>query len=106
MMVLQVLREHQLYAKLSKCEFHQRRVQYLGHVISEEGISVDPKNIESIMDFSTPNNVTNVISFICISGYYRRFIEGLYNIFHPITSLHMNNVNFVWSENVKKAFSN
>ena len=52
-MVLQVLREHQLYAKLIKCEVYQRKVQYLGHVISEEGIAVDPKMVEAIMDWPT-----------------------------------------------------
>ena len=66
-MVLQVLREHQLYAKLSKCGFFQRKVHYLGHVISEEGIAVDSKNIEAIMDWPTPKNVTGVISFMGLS---------------------------------------
>ena len=63
-MVLQVLREHQLYAKLIKCEFYQTRVQYLGHVISEEGIALDPEKIESIMDWPTPKNVTDVRYFM------------------------------------------
>ena len=57
---LQLPREHQLYAKLSKCEFYRDRIQYLGHIISEEGISVDPEKIESIMNWLTPRNVTEV----------------------------------------------
>jgi hypothetical protein len=48
-MVLQVLREHQLYAKLSKCSFYQRQIHYLGHIISEEGIVVDPEKVEAIL---------------------------------------------------------
>ena len=54
-MVLQVLREHQLYAKLSKCSFYQRQIHYLGHIISEQGIAIDPKKIEDIRGWPTPN---------------------------------------------------
>jgi hypothetical protein len=57
-MVLQVLREHQLYAKLSKCSFYQKKIHYLGHIISEDGIGVDPEKIESIREWSAPKNVT------------------------------------------------
>jgi hypothetical protein len=57
-MVLQVLREHQLYAKLSKCSFYKNIIHYLGHIISKDGIVVDPKNIESIREWTTPKNVT------------------------------------------------
>ena len=49
-MVLQVLREHQLYAKLSKCSFYQKQIHYLGHIISQEGITVDPENVEAIRE--------------------------------------------------------
>jgi hypothetical protein len=57
-MLLQVLREHQLYSKLSKCSFCQNKIHYLGHIISEEGIIVDPENIEAIKGCKTPKNVT------------------------------------------------
>jgi hypothetical protein len=57
-MVLQVLRENQLFAKLSKCSFYQNRIHYLGHIISMEGIIVDPENIEAVKGWMTPNNVT------------------------------------------------
>jgi hypothetical protein len=57
-MVLQVLREHQLYAKLSKCSFYHNQIHYLGHIVSEEGIVVDPENIEAIRVWSTPKKVT------------------------------------------------
>ena len=63
-LTLQFLREHQLYAKLSKCDFYRDRIQYLGHIISEEGISMDPENIEAIMNWPTPRNVIDVISFM------------------------------------------
>ena len=56
-MVLQVLRERQLYAKLSKCSFYQRKIHYLGHIISEEGIVMDPEKVEAIREWSVPRNV-------------------------------------------------
>ena len=62
-LTLQVLREHQLYAKLSNCDFYRDRIQYVGHIISEEGISVDLEKIEAIMNWPTPRNVTYVRSF-------------------------------------------
>ena len=86
-MVIQVLGEHQLYAKLSKCSFYQRQIHYLGHIISKEGIVVDPKKIKSIEKWSTPRNVVEMRSFMGIIGYYRRFVEGFSKYVHPITSL-------------------
>ena len=85
-LTLQLLREDQLYAKLSKCDFYRDRIQYLGHIISEEGTSVDPEKIESIMNWPTPRNLTDVISLMGLAGYYRRFIEGFSKVAHAITS--------------------
>jgi hypothetical protein len=75
-MVLQVLKEHQLYAKLRKCSFYQRQIHYLGHIISEEGITVDPEKVEAIREWSVPRNVAEFRSFMGLVGYYRRFIAG------------------------------
>ena len=85
--LLQVLREQQLYAKFSKCDFFKDKIQYLGHVVTKEGISVDPKKIKEIEDWPVPKDVTNVRSFMGITGYYRRFIEWFSRIANPITSL-------------------
>jgi hypothetical protein len=85
-LVLQVLREHQLYAKFSKCDFFQKQVHYLGHVISK-GVAVDPDKIKSIMDWPTPKDVSDIRSFKGIVAYYRRFIKGFSNIGCKITSL-------------------
>ena len=67
-LTLQLLREHQLYAKLSKCDFNRDRIQYLGHIISEEGIFVDPEKIEAVMNWPSPRNVTDVRSFMGLVG--------------------------------------
>ena len=72
-MVLQLLREHKLYAKLSKCDFYRDRIHYLGHIISDEEISVDPEKIEPIMNWPTPRSLIDVRSFMGLVGYYRRF---------------------------------
>jgi hypothetical protein len=103
-MVLQVLREHQLDAKLSKCSFYQKQIHYLGHIISKDGIAVDPEKIEAIREWSAPKNVTEVRSFMGLAVYYRRFIEGSSKISHPITSLQRKGVKFQWTLDFQKSF--
>jgi hypothetical protein len=103
-MVLQVLREHQLYAKLRKCMFYQEQIHYLGHIILKDGIVVDPENIEAIREWSTPKNVTEVISFMGLAGYYRRFITGFSRIAHHITSLQRKEKKFQWTEDCERSF--
>ncbi|WVZ19821.1 hypothetical protein V8G54_007143 [Vigna mungo] len=85
--VLGVLREKKLYAKLSKCEFWMEEVQFLGHVISAGGISVDPAKVRAVLEWETPRSVTDVRSFVGLPGYYRRFIEGFSKIVAPLTQL-------------------
>jgi hypothetical protein len=103
-MVLQALREHQLYAKLRKCSFYQKKIHYLGHIISKDGIVVDPEKIEAIREWSSPNNVTKVRSFMGLSSYYRRFIVGFSRIAHPITSLQKKENKFQWTEECERGF--
>jgi hypothetical protein len=83
-----------LYAKLSKCYFYQKKIDYLGHIISEQGITVDPDNIEAIRGWPTPRNVSEIRSFMALADYYRRFIVGFSKIFHPITSLQKKGTKF------------
>lgn len=94
----------QLYAKLSKCNFFERKVQYLGHILCEEGIAVDLEKITTIAKWPTPRNMTNVRSFTRLAGYYRRFIKGFSQIAYPITSLQRKNVKFHWSEGCEASF--
>jgi len=74
--LLQTLRENQLYVKLDKCEFWLQEVVFLGHVISTEGILVNPRKVEAVLKWERLTNVTEIRSFLGLAGYYRRFIEG------------------------------
>jgi len=62
--VLWTLQEHQFYIKFSKCEFYQKKIQYLGHIISEDGIEVDPEKIKEIVEWPRPRNVVEIQSFM------------------------------------------
>jgi hypothetical protein len=103
-LVLQVLREHHLYTKFSKCNFFQKQVHYLGHVISKEGVVVDPDTIRSIMEWTTPKDVSNIISFMGLAGYYRRFVKGFSKIGFPITALHKKGIKFIWTSKCEERF--
>jgi len=83
--VLEVLREHKLYEKLSKCEFWLDEVQFLGHVISAQGIAVDPTKIETMVKWESPQTMTEVRSFLGLAGYYRRFVEGFSKMVSQLT---------------------
>ena len=102
--LLQTLREHQLYAKFIKCQFWLDRVTFLGHVVSAEGISVDPQKIEAIVDWKPPTNVTEVRSFLGLAGYYRKFVEGFSKIATPLTKLTRKEEKFIWSEACQNSF--
>ena len=83
--VLQILRERKLYAKLKKSEFWLNQVVFLGHVISKDGIIVDPNKIEAVVNWDRPTTVSEVRSFLGLVGYYRRFVEGFSCIAAPLT---------------------
>ena len=102
--ILQTLREHQLYAKFIKCQFWLDRVAFLGHVVSAEGISVDPQKIEAIVDWKPPTNITEVRSFLGLAGYYRKFVEGFSKIATPLTKLTGKEEKFIWSEACQNSF--
>jgi hypothetical protein len=95
-LVLQKLRENQLYAKLKKYEFWLKDVSFLGHIISEGGISVDPSKVKDVLSWKTPQNISDIRSFLGLVGYYRRFIEGFSKISKPMTELLAKGKTFEW----------
>ena len=92
--VLQTLREHQLYAKFSKCEFWLDQVAFLGHVVSKDSIQVDLKKIEAILEWPRPITVTEVRSFLGLASYYRRFVNYFSKLTAPLTRLTQKIVKF------------
>ncbi|KAG8503702.1 hypothetical protein CXB51_001695 [Gossypium anomalum] len=102
--VLQTLRDKQLYAKFSKSEFWLREVGFLGHIVSGDGIRVDPSKISAIIDWKPPKNVTEVRSFLGLARYYRRFVNGFSIIAAPMTRLLRKDVKFEWTEECQQSF--
>jgi hypothetical protein len=86
-LVLQKLRDHKLYVKLSKCEFWLKQVAFLGHVISKGGISIDPRKVQDVLSWKAPTCVSDIQSFLGFVGYYQRFIEGFSKISKSMTEL-------------------
>jgi hypothetical protein len=102
--VLQRLRDHRLYAKLSKCDFWLREIKFLGHTISQDGISVDAEKVQEAMDWKPPTTVRQIRSLLGLAGYYRRFILDFSRIAKPMTELLKKGVKFDWSQKCEEAF--
>ncbi|GJR81126.1 putative nucleotidyltransferase, ribonuclease H [Tanacetum coccineum] len=98
------LRQEKLYAKFSKCEFWLSKVAFLGHIVSAEGITMDPAKVEAITKWPRPTSVTEVRSFLGLAGYYRRFVEGFSRLALPLTKLMRKGEKFVWNEEREKSF--
>ena len=103
-LVLQTLRRHQLYAKFNKCEFWLCRMGFLRHVVSVDGIYVDPQKVEAVANWEQPTMVTEVRSFLGLAGYYRRFIEGFSKITGPLHGLTRKGVKFEWTDRCEGSF--
>ncbi|KAA0033012.1 pol protein [Cucumis melo var. makuwa] len=105
-MVLQTLRDNKLYAKFLKCEFWLKQVSFLGHVVSKDGVSVDPTKIEAVTSWPRPSTVSEVRNFLGLAGYYRRFVENFSRIATPLTQLTRKRAPFVWSKACEDSFQN
>ena len=101
--VLEVLRSSTLYAKQSKCVFAAEKVEYLGHVITQEGVSTEDSKIDAMKQWPTPTNVKQLRGFLGLTGYYRRFIKNYASISHPLTQLLKKN-SFQWGQEAQVAF--
>ena len=102
--VLQAFRDHQLYAKFSKCEFWLTNVRFLGHVVSASGVSVDPKKVDAAMGWERSNSAFEIRSFLGLARYYRRFIENFSRLATPMMKLTQKEVKFEWNDVCERAF--
>ena len=100
---LQVLRDNQLFAKLRKCFFVQHNIEYLGHVISSQGVITDPKKIEAIMNWPQPATLKQLRGFLGLTGYYKRFVRNYGKITKPLTDM-FKKIAFQWMEQGSRAF--
>ncbi|GJU03462.1 putative reverse transcriptase domain-containing protein [Tanacetum coccineum] len=102
--VLEILRQKKLYAKFSKCEFWLQQVAFLGHIVSADGIIMDPSKVEAITKWPRPTTVTEVRSFLGLAGYYRCFVEGFSRLALPLTQLMRKGEKFVWTDERNESF--
>ncbi|OMO55704.1 reverse transcriptase [Corchorus capsularis] len=101
--VLNLLLEQQFYAKLSKCSFAQSSIDYLEHIISDQGVQVDPSKIEAVMAWPQPSNVKSLRGFLGLTGYYRKFVAHYATIAAPLTDL-LKSKAFHWTQSASDVF--
>ncbi|XP_049367248.1 uncharacterized mitochondrial protein AtMg00860-like [Solanum verrucosum] len=102
--VLQFLRDRELYAKFSKCKFWLDSVSFLGQIVSDAGITGDTQKIEAVKIWPKPMTPTGVRSFLGLSGYYKRFVEGFSLLSAPLTKLTKKEAKFQWTEACENSF--
>ena len=102
--VLHRLRQAGLTCKPKKCELFRKRVAFLGHIVSKEGLECDPAKVKSVADWPVPTTVKDIRSFLGLAGYYRRFIPHFASYSAPLTELTKINVPFEWTKRQQVAF--
>ncbi|XP_069144426.1 uncharacterized protein [Solanum lycopersicum] len=102
--VVKVLTQHQLYAKFIECEFWLRSVNFLGHVVSDQGVEVDPRKTEAVKNWPKPLTPTDIRSLLGLDGYNQRFVEGFSSIDAQLTALRNKKSKFEWTETCEKSF--
>ncbi|MGQ3348719.1 reverse transcriptase domain-containing protein, partial [Bosea sp. (in: a-proteobacteria)] len=103
-LVLKRLREHELYAKLKKCDFNKPEVNFLGHVVCAEGIKVDPSKVKVVAEWPAPTSVSELRSFLGLANYFRRFMQGYSKRVAVLHDLTKASVPFVWTPSCQAAF--
>ncbi|CAJ2644751.1 unnamed protein product [Trifolium pratense] len=101
--VLQVLQDNQLFVKLSKCSFGVSEIEYLGHTVNGNGVSMDKEKVQAVLDWPTPKNVKQLRGFLGLTGYYRRFIKAYAKIASPLTDL-LKKEAYDWTVQAESAF--
>jgi hypothetical protein len=102
--ILQRLQDHQLHTKFSKCAFWLKEVPFLGHIISTEGITVDPSKLQEVLYWKSPRSVTQICSILGLAGYYHWFIPNFSKIAKPMTQLLEKEAKFKWSPQCEDTF--
>lgn len=103
--VFQRLKDLNLKIQPDKCEFIKPELEYLGHVVTKEGVKPNPKKIEAVKNFKTPATPTQVKSFLGLAGYYRKFIQNFSKIAKPLTDLTKKDINFFWTDKQTESFN-
>jgi hypothetical protein len=103
--VLQMLQNHELFAKLSKCSFGQKEIDYLRHIVSGTRVSMESSKVKAVMEWPQPKNIKQLRGFLGLTGYYRRFIKGYAHIAGPLTDL-LRKEAFEWNDGAVEAFNN
>jgi len=104
MEVLKRLWDNGLYASPTKCAFHQRQIEFLGFVLSPEGVQMDAKKVQTIQDWPTPRRVKDIQLFISFANFYRRFIRNYSELIIPLTRLTRKNEPWCWSTPCQPSF--
>lgn len=102
--VFQIIRDHKFLIKKSKCAFAQQKIEYLGHIISSQGVSTEPSKIVAVQQWPTPVSLKELRGFLGLTGYYRKFIKNYGMISKPLTLLLKKGTPFVWTPNTDQAF--
>ena len=103
-LVLEQLQKHKLHVKLSKCLFGRKSVDFLGHIVAEGQVRMDPRKIEAVQDWPRPRTVTEVRGFLGLAGYYRKFIHNFAKMATPLTELTKKTLEFQWTATAQRAF--
>lgn len=104
--IFERFRKHKLKVTPDKCSFFRKEVNFLGHVITDNGFYPDESKISAVQNFPIPKNQTDIKSFIGLAGYYRRFIQNFGKIALPLTSLLKKDAPFSWTSTQQEVFEN
>lgn len=102
--VLSLLREHKLFFKFFECEFWLKSIAFLGHIVSGEGISINPEKVRIMVDWPRPTNVSKVRSFLRLARLYRKFVKGFSQIASPLSKLTRKDVKLDWTDDCEQSF--